>query len=63
MTKWGNKVHEYTLDLLFFRQITTFIKVRVTFVFGLHTLFKLRFIDLTKNLSIKGSEAQKQRPH
>ena len=44
-----------TLDVLF-RQIMTFIKVCVAFVFGLKTL---KSIDFTKNL-IKG---QNQRPH
>ena len=36
---------------MFLRQITSFVKVCAAFVFGLQTL------------SIKGSEAQKQRPH
>ena len=48
-----------TLDVLF-RQNIMFIKVCVAFVFGLKTL---KLIDFTKNLSIKGSLAQNQRPH
>ena len=46
-----------TLDI-FFCQITTFIKVRVAFVFELQTFWLL---DFSKNLLIKGAEAQKQR--
>ena len=41
-------------------QITTFIKVHVPFDFGLQTNLIDRFY---KNLSIKGSEGQKQRSH
>ena len=45
-----------TLDLLF-RQITTFIKVRVTFVFGLQTL---SLKDFSKIYQLKGLKPKKQ---
>ena len=37
--------------MYFFRQITTIIKVRVSFVFGLHTI---KLIDFTKAIQLKG---------
>ena len=49
----------YILDI-FFRQITMFIKLRVAFVFWAVGTLIDRFY---KNLSIKVSRAQKQRPH
>ena len=42
------------LDILFFCQITMFVKVCMAFVFGLQTLWLIYF---TKNPLIKGSEA------
>ena len=37
--------------MYFFRQITTIIKVRVSFVFGLHTI---KLIDFTKAIQLNG---------
>ena len=46
--------------IYFFRQITTFIKIRMAFYFWASDPLIDKFY---KNLSIKGSEAGKQRPH
>ena len=48
-----------------FHQITTFIKVHVTFVFGLQSSDPLieRFYSKIYQLKGLNSEAQKQRPH
>ena len=51
VVQWGLSLRtRYNLDILF-RQITTFIKVRVAFVFGLQTLW---LIDFTKIYPLKG---------
>ena len=47
-------LHIPTLDILF-RQIATFIKVRVAFVFGLQILYS---IDTTKIYQFKGLESK-----
>ena len=43
--------HMYVYQIYFFRQITTFIKVRMAFVFGLQTL---SLIEFTKIYRLKG---------
>ena len=47
----------YVLDT-FFRQIKSFIRLRLDLFFGLQTYY---LIDFSKNLLIKESGAQKQR--
>ena len=62
-SKKSNQIHYYTLLLAkvhmyirytyFFRQITTFIKVRVAFIFGLQTFWSLDFTKIFESKGLK----------
>ena len=45
----------------FFRQIKSFIRFCLAFVFGLQTYYLIHFSKMYQNVSIKGSGVQKQR--